>query len=178
MELEISKLWGLPAHPLLLHIPVILTPLTVVGGVVVAFSPSWRRKIGVPLVILAVVLAVSTQLTISSGEALKEAVRRTALVRKHVSQSDLIEPVVILFLLSLCGLVLFDRWQRGELIPQRLKAMPAAATRWLLVAASAGTIVTGAWALGLVIRAGHSGAQATWKENPQIVRPVGEGDED
>jgi hypothetical protein len=172
VELEIGRLFGLPAHTFLVHIPVVLTPLTASGGFVAAISPSWRRRLGVPLILLAVVLAAATQLAIGSGEALKEAVRRTALVREHVSQSDLIEPVVILFFVSLCGLVLFDRWQQGQRLPRRLASMKASTTRALVVLAAVATVATGAAATGLVIRAGHSGAEATWKHNPQIIKPI------
>ena len=172
VELELGKLFGLPAHPFLVHIPVVLTPLTVSGGVAAAVSSRWRRRMGVPLIALALVLAVATQLTIGSGEALKEAVRKTALVREHVSQSDLIEPFMILFLVSLCGLVLFDRWRRGELLPARLSRIKARTTRLLFVLAALATVVSGGAATALVIRAGHSGARATWQKNPQIVRPI------
>src|SRR5262249_15386875 len=46
---------GLPAHPLLLHIPVILLPVAIVGAVILALRPSLFDRAGVTLVAIAVV---------------------------------------------------------------------------------------------------------------------------
>lgn len=44
--MEISKLFGLPAHPLVVHVPVVLIPLVVVGLVVLVVKPGLRRTLG------------------------------------------------------------------------------------------------------------------------------------
>jgi len=77
MEMEIVKLAGLPAHALLIHIPIVLTPITAPGSLLTVLSRHWRRRIGSVVAVSAVVLAVGTQLAIGSGQALEKAVRKT-----------------------------------------------------------------------------------------------------
>jgi hypothetical protein len=59
---EINTIFGLPAHPLLVHIPVALIPLCAIGAVVIAISPRWRQRIGWVVVVLAGVTVVASQL--------------------------------------------------------------------------------------------------------------------
>ena len=35
---------GLPAHPLLVHVPVVLLPLAAVGVIVMLIRPAWHRR--------------------------------------------------------------------------------------------------------------------------------------
>ena len=44
--MEFGNLFGLPAHPLLVRIPVALIPLCAVGAIVIVLSASWRQRIG------------------------------------------------------------------------------------------------------------------------------------
>ena len=41
-----DKISGLPAHPLLVHIPVVLVPLAVLGTIVIAVSRKMRDRLG------------------------------------------------------------------------------------------------------------------------------------
>jgi uncharacterized membrane protein len=72
--MEIDQILGLPAHPLLVHIPVVLVPLATVGAVLVAVKASWRRSLAVVVAVLAVGGAVGVLLATQSGEALEERV--------------------------------------------------------------------------------------------------------
>ena len=42
-QFEIDKLFGIPAHPLIVHIPVVLVPLAAVGAVLALVVPRWRH---------------------------------------------------------------------------------------------------------------------------------------
>ena len=55
--MEINNLFGLPAHPLLVHAPIVLVPLCLVAAIFMAAKPEWRRRFGVPTAVLAVVAA-------------------------------------------------------------------------------------------------------------------------
>ena len=44
--MDIETIFGLPAHPLLVHIPVVLIPLCAAGAVWIVVWPSWRPRIG------------------------------------------------------------------------------------------------------------------------------------
>jgi len=47
---ELEELFGLPAHPLLVHMPVVIIPLAGVIAVVFAFRPAWLDRFGWGLV--------------------------------------------------------------------------------------------------------------------------------
>jgi len=171
MEIELGRFVGLPAHALFVHVPIVLTPLTAAGSIWVAASAPWRRRIGLIVLGCAVLLAIATQLAISSGEALHEAVRKAPLVETHASQSDLLEPVMIALLMCVVVVLWVDRLSRGtgaSPIQRVLQARP----RLVSVALTVATVVVSLVALGLVIRVGHSGAQAVWEDNPDLVRPL------
>jgi hypothetical protein len=116
-----------------------------------------------------IVLAVVTQLAIGSGEALKEAVRKTPLVREHASQSDVLEPVILVLLLCVIAVLWLHRRPAGAARSwprQLVQRRPALAS----AVVAAATIIASLSAVGLVIRAGHSGSRAVWKDSPQLVR--------
>ena len=63
---------GLPAHPLFLHVPVILIPVAAVWALVLVARPAWFMRSGVLLGILTVVALAGTFLTVGAGEALPQ----------------------------------------------------------------------------------------------------------
>lgn len=86
--------------------------------------------------------------------------RKTPLVKTHVGQSELLEPVTLTLLASVIALLVLDRVRsRGDATKMRMAS----------VAIITATLVSSVAAIGLVIRAGHSGARAVWKESPQLV---------
>lgn len=74
---------GLPAHPLLVHLAVVLIPLTGLLAVLTATWPAARRRLGVITPLVALVAVVVTPLTASAGESLEKQVPRTVLLHKH-----------------------------------------------------------------------------------------------
>jgi hypothetical protein len=72
MYVELKTLFGLPAHPFLIHAPLVLIPLTgLVVLVVMLWKPAVRRRWTLPLAGVGLGLLVLVQLAIGSGEALK-----------------------------------------------------------------------------------------------------------
>jgi hypothetical protein len=67
-----SRAFGLPAHPLLVHIPVVLVPLLGVAVVVLALRPAWRARYGPAAAVSAVVTMVGAILAAGAGEALRD----------------------------------------------------------------------------------------------------------
>ena len=51
--MELEKLFGLPAHPLLVHMPVVLIPLSGLIAIVFAFKTAWLDRFGWGLVVLS-----------------------------------------------------------------------------------------------------------------------------
>ena len=61
---------GLPAHPLFLHVPVILIPVAGLAALALAARPSWWVRHGVRVTFLAVVALGALNLTMGAGKAL------------------------------------------------------------------------------------------------------------
>lgn len=64
-----SEIMGLPAHPLLLHMPVIFVPCLGIAALVFAFKADWRRTYGIAYGIGAIVTAFGTMLAANAGES-------------------------------------------------------------------------------------------------------------
>lgn len=115
---------GLPAHPLFLHVPVILIPLAVVGALVLAFRPSLFSRFGVPLAGLAVVALVGTVLTVGAGEALRVELGlvghggppggAASLIARHASAALTLRRLMIAFALVTIACVLVHRVVQGQ----------------------------------------------------------------
>jgi hypothetical protein len=94
---------GLPAHPLFLHIPVILIPVATIWAVVLVARPAWFMRSGVLLGILTVVALAGTFLTVGAGEALRNALHLNggfgpgALIARHAHAAMILRDLMILF---------------------------------------------------------------------------------
>jgi uncharacterized membrane protein len=163
--MEIDNLFGLPAHPLLVHAAVVLVPLCLLGAVCMAVRPSWRRQLGVPTALLGVAAMVFVQLAEGSGEALEERVPETALVERHTEMAELVGPLVFLFVGALVAVVALDL-----LAARPGRRTGVLALRWwtprLATIAMVVTVLLGAVATYEVAQTGHSGAKATWDRTP------------
>jgi uncharacterized membrane protein len=173
--MEISKLFGLPAHPLLVHIPVVLIPIAAIGAVLMVLSRSWRARIGWLVVAAAGVSLVFVQLAIGSGEALEESVKKSDLVDTHTHLGEETLPYVAVFFVAVLAFMVADRW-RSRRAREGDPEVTAAADRetWrdplmavIAVAVLATSVLSGIW----VYRAGHSGAESVWRD----VQVGGEG---
>jgi hypothetical protein len=51
---------GLPAHPLFIHVPVIMIPLSVIGALACIVRPAWFERYGILLCLAAIVAMSST----------------------------------------------------------------------------------------------------------------------
>ena len=93
--MEIDSLFGLPAHPLIVHAAVVLLPIAAIGLIVVAAIPR-ARKLYAPIVLgLALVATVAVGLAQQSGESLKGDVKKTELVEEHAEQGETVLPWAI-----------------------------------------------------------------------------------
>ena len=108
-----TKLFGLPAHPLFVHVPVVLIPLVAIGAIAMACSGWVRDRYGWLVLGLGVVAGVSTQLAIDSGQALRRHVPQTAELRRHVHIAESIRPLILLLFLVALTVMLVDRRARG-----------------------------------------------------------------
>ena len=83
---------GLPAHVLLVHVVVVLVPLTSLVLLLVAFWPAARPRLAVAGAVLGVVTLVSVPLTTDAGEWLERRLPSTPLLRAHTELGDYLLP--------------------------------------------------------------------------------------
>jgi hypothetical protein len=162
--MEIEELFGLPAHPLVVHAAVVLLPIAAVATVVCAAVPRWRAHYAPIALAVALAATVAVGLAQGSGEALEDRVDETNLVEEHTEQGESVLPwalAVTVVALAVAAIPFVER--RGPTIPGR--AVTAAV---LAVALVAGTGAT--WT---IVDVGHSGAKATWNG---VSDQDGEGD--
>jgi len=158
---ELDKLFGLPAHPLIVHAAVVLVPLAAIGTIAIAFWPSARRKIGWVVVGLALVGTFSCWLASQSGEALQENVPRTATVQDHAAEGDgaaLFGAAVFVGAAAIMGIDEVKRRRAAAGQPEDPRLRTAA------IAAGAIAIVLSLLGGARIVQVGHSGAKAVWED--------------
>jgi len=144
----LGTLAGLPLHPLLVHSAVVLVPLVAIGALVMSYLPSFSRRHGKIILILAVIAQVSVFLAKMSGEAFAEILDKN--VEKHAELGE-ITPLVTLPMVIL----IYLRWRMdrsgstfGSVVIRRLTSVA-------LVVASLISII-------VIVLVGHSGASSVW----------------
>jgi hypothetical protein len=155
---DLTSISGLPAHPLFVHIPVVLIPLGAIGAVAMLW-PRVRDRIGWVVVGIVFVAGIFTQLAITSGKNLKPYVRETALTRAHTHMGENIRPWVLLMFLALLGVMLVARTARRRSDPGPGRDPLKIAGIVLAVL----SIVFSAMASYWIYEIGHSGAKAVWQ---------------
>ena len=169
-----STFAGLPLHPLIVHVVVVLLPLATIGAVLLALRPAWRRPLGVPTLLVALVGVAAVPLTSSSGWKLRSALGGgSPLVLEHAARAAFLLPVAVAFLLLLAGGLLAERTARSHDETARTGRShdtgPATATATTPVRARVATVlhalaaVAGVVVTALVIWIGHSGATSVWQ---------------
>jgi uncharacterized membrane protein len=165
--MELEKIFGLPAHPLLVHIPVALIPLCAVGAIVMVVSASWRQRIGWVVVLLAGVTVVASQLAAGSGEAFEEALdERSQLIRRHAELGETFVWFAIAFFVALLALMIWDMVRRRkEAADTGETGSKETSGRTVALLLSLVVVITAAGATYRVYQVGHSGAKAVWSED-------------
>jgi len=171
-----TEINGLPAHVLLVHLVVVLIPLSALLVALVAVWPAARQRLDIATAALAVAALASVPLTTDAGDWLEHRLPRTPLLQIHTQLGDTMLPWAIA--LAVVALVILarqratarrarvasggepatveirdsDRHHRRD--PKRDKVVSAAIAVLALVVA-VGSVVT-------VYRIGDSGARAAW----------------
>lgn len=138
---------GLPAHPLLVHLVVVLLPLSAVAAVVASAWPAAQRKLTFLVPLGAALGAAAVPLTTRAGDDLAASLGNPEFIAHHRELGDSVLPWAVAFAVAALVQWLYLRRDRPAL---------ARVVLGLLVTASAvGTVV-------VVVLTGDSGAQAVW----------------
>ena len=167
---------GLPAHPLFLHVPVVLIPLVTIAAVAIALRERWLAQIGLLVAVVGVAALIAMILTMGAGTALADKLssrgapfagdqgggfgNRPDYIAQHADAARQLRILMFLFVIGLVLLVLSDRIGRGltrlggigELLARRPSGI---VLRVAVVLLAIGCFV-------MVIRVGDLGAKAVW----------------
>ncbi|BCJ34204.1 hypothetical protein Athai_17070 [Actinocatenispora thailandica] len=155
-----GKIAGLPAHVLLVHVVVVLVPLTALAAVACVVWPALRRRIGVLLPILALVALVAVPLTTQAGEWLEHRVPETAALHAHTRLGDSLLPWAGGLFLMCAVIWLVHRLPASPLADGRTVSGGGTMLRVVLIVL---TVVLAAGSVTQTYRIGDSGARAAWQ---------------
>jgi uncharacterized membrane protein len=150
-----KEIWGLPAHPLFVHAPIVLVPLLTLGVIAVAVRPRWRAK-GLPLLAAgAFIAAVTTLLASQSGQAFAEAVPE---IGKQVDRHEELAETAQLLVFGLPAILVITAFVLRRARVGGKAAVPA----WLVHGLPVVSALVGLLATVWMVRAGHEGAEVVW----------------
>ncbi len=153
-----ESLFGIPSHPLFVHLPVVVIPVAAVVAVVLAFSPPLRPRLSSWLAGLVGVGLLSTFLATRSGEAFYDAIEdrigELAETHEELGRQTLI--LVALFFVAAAITAIVDRLAaRSPGDDQGQLRLPATVL-------AVGTALLGIVAAAWMVRTGHEGARIVW----------------
>ncbi|MFI1167747.1 DUF2231 domain-containing protein [Streptomyces sp. NPDC020801] len=173
-----SLINGLPAHVLLVHVVVVLVPLSALALVVCALWPQAARRLGLALPLLALVTLVSVPLATQAGEWLERHVDSDPLVRRHAELGDGMLPWALGLFVLAAGVWWISRRTPASWSEEHTGARPGPRPGSVLrIAAVVLSVAVGAGAVVDVYRIGDSGAKAAWHDAySKTATKAGDGD--
>lgn len=156
---------GLPAHPLFIHVPVVLIPLSVLGALACIARPRWFERYGVLLCLCAIVAMSSIFLAMQAGSALEAALHLNAtqshLIHEHSHAAHILAIDFVLF--TACLILTFSAHRISGGMPTGLGiADSVLGSRAIYLALRVGLVVLAVVAAYYVYRVGDLGAKAVW----------------
>ncbi|HEY9476242.1 MAG TPA: DUF2231 domain-containing protein [Mycobacteriales bacterium] len=157
---------GLPVHPLVVHLVVVLLPLAALTGLAVALVPALRRRYGVLVGALNVVAALAVPAAMVSGNWLYDHridnlgshpgdATEASLMVQHKQIANTLWPWAAVLVVGVLLVVCLPRLARRFGRVRRLR-LPLAGLAVVLTAVGAVASVY------LVVRIGDAGARAAW----------------
>lgn len=174
---------GLPAHPLLVHAPVVLVPVVALLVILMIVRPQWLERFGWLAVGLAGLALVTGVLAENSGESLEEAVEDSAsrtLLHAHEEAGEKVPLLAFLLFASLVAWVGWQWWSRRKAAAGEASGSGSAGSSSARSPISMGlgaiALVVSLAATWFVYDAGHTGAKTAW-DDVKVTSSEGGGDE-
>jgi hypothetical protein len=163
---------GLPAHPLFVHVPVILIPTTIVAAVLFALKPQWLTRYGIALALVSILAMSSIFLAMQAGAALRGALdlqgNAAKLISEHSHAAHILAIVYVLFTATL--IVTFAAGRISGGMPTGLSILDSLLTPKPMLTALRVLLVLLALVAGyMCFRTGDLGAKAVWQGRLQAV---------
>jgi hypothetical protein len=165
---ELVTIFGLPAHPLLVHAVVVLLPLAAVSAIAVAVYPRWRQRYALPVLALTLMGVGSVPLAQETGEQLYAhmASLQNPLIDRHAALGSGLLPYALGFGVVVVALLVAGRLadrERSAATEGTAEGTTVPKTwRRIAVVLSVLVIATGVAATVQTVRVGHSGSTAVW----------------
>jgi hypothetical protein len=157
---------GLPAHPLFVHVPVVLIPATIFAALVCMVRTDWFSRYGIALCVVSIAAMSSIFVTMQAGGALVAALHLTGraahLISEHSQAAHILAIVYVLF--TAVAIIAFAAQRISGGMPTGLSLLDRILSPPALFTALRVTLVLLALAsAGLVFRVGDLGAKAVWQ---------------
>jgi hypothetical protein len=161
-SLDIYEVNGLPLHVLLVHVVVILIPVTALCLVLFAVWPVARRRLGIVIAILGALVIAVVPVTAQAGQWLKDRVADTPLIDAHATLAGELWPWTLAL-----GIMAIASWLWYFVLARRgARRTPRAGTRrgvaTLIVILAIGI---GGYATYQTIVIGEAGSRAIWQNS-------------
>jgi uncharacterized membrane protein len=167
---------GLPAHPLFVHVPVVLIPTTVVVAIVFMFKREWFSRYGIALAVVSIVAMSSIFLTMQAGAALRAALhlqgQAAKLISEHSHAAHILAIVYVLFTATLILTFAAQRISGGT--PTGLGLVDdLLSPRWIVTGLRVVLVLLSIAAGYMCFRTGDLGAKAVWEGRIQAAQAGG-----
>jgi uncharacterized membrane protein len=167
-----DTIFGLPAHPLMVHAPVVLIPLAVAAALVYALVPPLRQRVGWVLVLLSLAGAGGAFAAVESGQRFALTKPSSTQLNTHGNFGLQVRDFAVLLAVVAVVLVGVDMSRRGRstfrpsgdsdgYTYQRPRSGGVVMTVVSLVL-SIGLLAVAGAAMFYVVRTGDSGARMVW----------------
>jgi hypothetical protein len=165
---------GLPAHPLIIHVPVVLIPLSILGALACVSRPQWFDRYGILLCLISIVGMSSIFLAMNAGSALQGILHLTGqpahLISEHSQAAGILAVVFVAFTAILILTFAAERISghmgpTGLAVADRLLGTNRTRTtlRMMLVVLALASAY-------MVFRVGDLGAKAVWLQKVQAAQ--------
>jgi len=164
--MKIDEVFGLPAHPLFVHIPIVLIPLAALGTLIMAVVPRTRARLGWPTVAVSGAAVFFAWMAKGSGAKLALRVDPDPKLTHHINMGNTMYLVALVFFVLVTAFVVVDSRARaragseaagpGGDQTRRTAHGPVLAVLAVLA------VVSGAAATARIIQVGHAGSRVTW----------------
>ncbi len=157
---------GLPAHPLFVHVPVILIPATIVAALVCVAKPVWLSRYGIALAVVSIVAMSSVFLTMQAGAALRAALnlqgQAANLISQHAQAAHILAVVYVVFTATVIVTFAAQRISGGMATGLRI-VDGVLSSKSLFKALRVVLVLLSLGAGYMTFRVGDLGAKAVWE---------------
>jgi hypothetical protein len=183
LPIRITTIYGgLPAHPLFVHVPVVLIPTTIVAAIIFMFRLEWLSRYGIALALTSIIAMSSIFLTMQAGGALRDELdlqgQAAKLISEHSHAAHILAYVYVLFTAVLIVTFAAQRISGG--MPTGLGIVDGLlSSKSMLMALRVVLVLLSIGAGYMTFRTGDLGAKAVWQGRLQATHggfPGGPGE--